>query len=164
MSKRTSTESLEQQLREQLRDLLESEEQLREEQLLLWEQQSQYGTHTHVQEMMRLTLAIVDNFERREEVAKKLEEVEHRVQGIKEAPSNDGAEHNSLQQLNSKNADRVLSEVDRLFKEADILENRLDEAIKQHKAILDWKENTETNRTHFLGDAIIAEKSNSATF
>ena len=140
MSKRTSTESLEQQLREQLRDLLESQEQLREEQLLLWEQQSQYGTHTHVQEMMRLTLAIVDNFERREEVAKKLEDVEHRVQGTEEAPSNDGADQTTLQQLKSTDVDTISSECDRLFKEADILEDRLDEAIKQHKAILDWKE------------------------
>ena len=106
MSKMASTvEILEQQLREQLRDLLESEEQLREEQLLLWEQQSQYGTHTHVQEMMRLTLAIVDNFERREEVAKKLEEAEHRVQGTERAPSNGGNEHASLQQLNRTDAD-----------------------------------------------------------
>ena len=113
MSKRASTESLEQQLREQLRDLLESEEQLREEQLLLWEQQSQYGTHTHVQEMMRLTLAIVDNFERREEVAKKLEEAEYRVHGAEQAPSNDRAEHASLQKLSSTEIHTISSECER---------------------------------------------------
>ena len=133
MSKRTSTESLEQ----QLWDLLQSVEQLREEQLLLWEQQSQYETHDYLQAMIRLTQAIVDNSERREEVCKKLEEDEHRVQKRERALSNDAAEHASLKQLNSKTAE---TEVDRLFKEADILEDRLDEAIKQHKAILDWKE------------------------
>ena len=90
MSKKASTvEILEQQLREQLRDLLQSEEELRDEQFLLWEQQSQFRTHDYVQEMMRLTLAIVDNFERREEVAKKLEEAEYRVHGAEQAPSND---------------------------------------------------------------------------
>ena len=62
MSERTSTESLEQ----QLWDLLQSDEQLREEQLLLWEKQSQYETHDYLQAMMRLTQAIVDNSERRE--------------------------------------------------------------------------------------------------
>ena len=59
MSKMASTvEILERQLREQMR----------EEKLLLWEQ---HGTNDYLQEMMRLTLAIVDNFEkkRREEVA-----------------------------------------------------------------------------------------------
>ena len=66
----STLEILEEQLREQLWELLDSEQQLREEQLLLWEQQSQYGTHTYVQETIRLTLAIVDNFERREEVCK----------------------------------------------------------------------------------------------
>ena len=59
-------------LEQQLRDLLQSAEQLREEQLFLWEQQSQYRTQDYVQKMMRLTEAIVDNFERREEVCKKL--------------------------------------------------------------------------------------------
>ena len=42
-----------------------------------------------------------------------------------------------------------------MFKEADILEDRLDEAIKQHKAILDWKQNhrdklnTFSRRSHY---------------
>ena len=86
MSKMASTvENLEQ----QLRDLLQSGEQLREEQLLLWEQQSQYRTRDYVQEMMRITQAIVDNFERHEEVCKKLKEAEHRFQGTEQAPSND---------------------------------------------------------------------------
>ena len=76
MSERTSKESLEQ----QLWDLLQSVEQLREEQLLLWEQQSQYETHDYLQAMMRLTQAIVDNSERRDEVCKKLEAAEQRVQ------------------------------------------------------------------------------------
>ena len=114
-------EILEQQLREQLRDLLESAEHLREEQILLWEQQSQYGTHDYVQEMMRLTLAIVDNFERREEVAKKLEEAEHRAQGTVPAPSNDATEHASLQQLNSKTAE---IEAEGLYKESELIEHK----------------------------------------
>ena len=46
--------------------------------------------------MMRLTQAIVDNFERREEVCKKLEEAEHRVQGTKQVPANDGYERASM--------------------------------------------------------------------
>ena len=136
----STVEILEQQLREQLRNLLQSDEQLREEQLLLWEQQSQYRTHDYVQEMMRLTLAIVDNFERREDVAKKLEEAEHQVHGTEQALSNDGSEHAGLQQLSSKDADTIPSEAEQFYKEANILEDQLDEAIKQRRAILDWKE------------------------
>ena len=115
MSKKASTvEILVQQLREQLGDLLESNEQLCEDQLHLWQQQSQYGAHEYLQAMMLLTQAIVDNSERREEVCKKLEEVEHRVEGTEPAPSNEGAEQFGSQ-LNSKNADTVLNKVDRLF-------------------------------------------------
>ena len=57
-----------------------------------------------------------------------------------QAPSNDGAEHASLHWLNIKEADTILSEADRLYKEAKILEDHLDEAIKQRKALLDRKE------------------------
>ena len=94
-----------QNLEQQLRDLLQSGEKLREEQLLLWEQQSQYRTRDYVQEMMQITQAIAHNFERREEVCKKLEEAEHRVQKKVPILSNDAVEHTSLQQLNSKDAD-----------------------------------------------------------
>ena len=138
MSKMASTvENLEQ----QLRDLLQSAEQLREEQLFLWEQQSQYRTQDYVQEMMRITQAIVDNFEKREEVCKKIEEAEHRVQKTVPTLSNNAAGHASLQQLNSKFADIILSEAERLCNEANILKDQLNEAKKQRRAILDWKEN-----------------------
>ena len=73
-------EILEQQLREQLGELLQCNEQLCGDQLVLWQQQRQYETHDYLQAMMRLTQAIVDNSERREEVCKKLEAAEHRVQ------------------------------------------------------------------------------------
>ena len=137
MSKMASTvENLEQ----QLRDLLQSAEQLREEQLFLWEQQSQYRTQDYVQEMMRITQAIVDNFEKREEVCKKIEEAEHRVQKTVPTLSNNAAGHASLQQLNSKFADIILSEAERFCKEANILKDQLNEAKKQRRAILDWKQ------------------------
>ena len=133
MSKMASTvENLEQ----QLRDLLQCAEQLREEQLILWERQSWYGTQDYVQKMMRLTEAIVDNFERREEVCKKLA-AEHRVQKKEQALSNDAAEPASLQQLNSK---AVEVECERLYKESEIIEDQRVEAIKQRRAILEWKE------------------------
>ena len=89
--------------------------------------------------MMRLRLAIVDNFERREEVAKKLEEAEHRVQGTEQAPSNNEAEHASLQQLSGKDADTIVSEAERLYKEVNNLGDQLDEATKQRRAILERK-------------------------
>ena len=103
-------------LKQQLRDLLQIDVQLCEEQPLLWEKQSQYETHEYSQDMMRLTQAIVDNFERREEVCKKLEDAEHRVQKKVPILSNDAAEHVSLQQLNSKDADKISSEADQLYK------------------------------------------------